>query len=43
MSKDPIYEDIAEEALKGFGLSYQYVQRETFARMVEDLHLLPDF
>lgn len=43
MSKDPAYENIAEESLKGFGLSMQYIQRETFARMVATLHLLHDF
>jgi hypothetical protein len=43
MSKDLAYENIAEESLKGFGLSKQYIQRKTFARMVATLHILPDF
>lgn len=43
MSKDPNYENIAEESLKGFGLSKQSIQRETFARMAATLYQLPDF
>lgn len=43
MSKDPNYENIAEESLKGFGLSKQFIQRATFARMTETLYQLPDF
>lgn len=43
MSQDPNYENIAEESLKGFGLSKQSIQRETFARMTATLYQLPDF